>query len=74
MLCAEHQIGLTRLYNRLDDGAFEGLRSAHRELDLAVIDAFGWEPAVLDDTRERNQRLYGLNARIVGGEPAYEPF
>jgi hypothetical protein len=33
--------------------------SAHRDLDLAVIDAFGWEAAVLGDVRERNRRLYG---------------
>jgi hypothetical protein len=29
---------------------------------------------VLNDLRERNHRLYDLNASIVAGEVAYEPF
>jgi len=72
-LGAEHEIGLTTLYNRVDDGAFEALRSHHRDLDLAVVQAFGWEAAMLDDARERNRRLYEANARIVGGD-TYTPF
>ncbi len=72
-LCAEHSIGLTVLYNRLDDGAFNELRSLHRELDFAVIAAYGWELTMLGDTRERNRRLYTLNREIVAGEhPDYE--
>jgi hypothetical protein len=74
VLCSEHAIGLTMLYNRVDDGAFDALRSAHRDLDLAVIDAFGWEAAVLGDMRERNRRLYDLNAKIVAGAVSYRPF
>jgi N-6 DNA Methylase len=66
--CVEHAIGLTDLYNRLDDGAFEDLRSLHRRLDIAVIEAFGWRANVLDDTRERNRRLYELNREIVAGD------
>jgi hypothetical protein len=72
-LCVEHAIGLTVLYNRLDDGAFDELRSLHRELDFAVIAAYGWELTMLGDTRERNRRLYTLNREIVAGEhPDYE--
>ena len=74
VLCSEHTIGLTMLYNRVDDGAFNALRSAHRDLDLAVIDAFAWEAAVLGDVRERNRRLYELNASIVAGAVSYKPF
>jgi hypothetical protein len=70
-LCAEHAIGLTVLYNRLDDGAFDELRSLHRELDIAVIAAYGWEAAVLGDMRERNRRLYELNRQITCGEVGY---
>lgn len=70
-LCAEHSIGLTVLYNRLDDGAFDELRSLHRGLDLAVIAAYGWEAAVLGDMRERNRRLYELNRQITCGEVDY---
>ena len=47
--------------------------SAHRDLDLAVIDAFGWEAAILGDVRERNRRLYELNARIAAGDARYKP-
>jgi hypothetical protein len=73
-LCVQHDIGLTMLYNRLDDGAFEDLRVLHDELDLAVILAYRWQPNVRDDVRERNLRLYDLNARIVAGDLPYTPF
>lgn len=72
-LCAEHGVGLTGLYNLVDDGAFESLRNLHRSLDLAVIAAFGWEPDVLDNLRTRNRRLYDLNAAIVAGKRPYRP-
>jgi len=67
-LCADHAIGLTVLYNRMSDGAFDELRALHRELDLAVTAAYGWEAALLADTRERNRRLYELNRQITNGE------
>ncbi len=73
-LCAEHRIGLTQLYNRVDDGAFVSLREAHAELDLAVIAAYGWTSALLGDVRARNRALYDLNAAVLAGEVAYEPF
>ena len=70
MLCSEHEIGLTTLYNRVDLGAFEGRleRPLHQRLDVAVLGIFGWEGALLDDLPERNRQLYDLNARIVAGE------
>ncbi|MGH2714417.1 MAG: type IIL restriction-modification enzyme MmeI, partial [Thermoleophilaceae bacterium] len=73
-LSTEHAIGLTTLYNRTDEGAFQQLRSLHRDLDMAVVDAYGWEAAMLDDMRERNGRLYELNGRIVAGDLPYDPF
>ncbi len=73
-LCAEHDIGLTLLYNRIADGAFDALRLLHHDLDLAVADAYGWAASVLDDTPERNRRLYDLNAKIVSGAISYKPF
>ena len=73
-LCTEHGIGLTKLYNRLDDGAFSGLARACRALDLAVIAAYGWPASTLDDTTDRNRRLYELNAAIVAGHSDYSPF
>jgi hypothetical protein len=73
-LCLEHQIGLTELYNRVDDGAFDAMRRAHRALDVAVAAAYGWEADLVDDVVERNRRLYALNAAIVSGQMAYQPW
>lgn len=73
-LCSEHQIGLGRLYDRMEDGAYTALAAAHRELDLAVMSAYGWPAATIDDTAERNRRLYDLNAAIVAEPDGYLPF
>jgi hypothetical protein len=73
-ICSEHQIGLGRLYDHVEDGAYTALAAAHRELDLAVISAYGWSAATIDDTAERNRRLYELNAAIVADRGDYTPF
>ncbi len=73
-LCSEHEIGLTKLYNGVDEGAFSALRRAHEELDLAVVAAYGWSSTHLDDVRLRNRALYDLNASILAGDVPYEPF
>jgi len=71
-LCAQHGIGLNDLYNQAEEGAHDELRTEHRELDHAVIRAYGWELDVLGDARERNRRLYTLNQEIVAGHrPEY---
>jgi hypothetical protein len=64
---------LTSLYNALDEGAFTALCQAHIELDLAVVAAYGWSSALLDDIRARNRALFELNAAILAGE-SYTPF
>lgn len=73
-LCREHEVGLTVLYNRLDEGAYTALRAAHRDLDLAVLAAYGWSSALLDDVRRRNHSLFDLNASIRNGLMEYSPF
>jgi len=73
-LCHEHGVGLTRLYNAVDEGAFSALRDAHLALDLAVISAYGWSSSLLDDLRARNRLLFDLNAAILAGEVPYSPF
>lgn len=73
-LCREHGIGLTPLYNAVDEGAFSALRDAHAALDLAVIAAYGWSSALLDDIKARNHALFDLNTAIVAGHVRYEPF
>ena len=41
-LCVEHNIGLTKLYNQMDDGAFADLAALRNALDTAVAEAYGW--------------------------------
>jgi hypothetical protein len=70
-LCSEHEVGLTKLYNRFEDGAFSALRTRHRELDRAVANAYGWPAATIDDTNDVLQRLIALNLRFVSNPDAY---
>lgn len=73
-LCLEHQLGLTKLYNLMDDGAFADLRELHRALDVAVAAAYGWPASVAQDPDELVSRLTELNRKIAIGELAYNPF
>jgi hypothetical protein len=74
-LCTEHQVGLTTLYNHLEDGAFSALAERHRGLDRAVADAYGWPAASTGEPPQAtNERLLALNFAIAGGEQPYFPF
>ena len=73
-VCLERQIGLTKLYNQMDDGAWRDLRDLHAELDEAVAAAYGWPRAVAHDTDKTNRRLLELNRQIAAGECEYHPF
>jgi hypothetical protein len=70
----EREIGLTRLYNEVDDGAYADLAKLHRELDEAVAAAYGWPRAVAHDADETNRRLLELNREIAAGTRPYAPF
>ena len=70
----ERQIGLTRLYNEVDEGAYRDLKELHRPLDGAVAAAYGWPRSAAHDPTESNRRLLELNQAIVAGRLAYEPF
>jgi len=75
LLCREHRIGLTTLYNHLEEGAFAGLFARHRALDRALATAYGWPMTALNDPPEQiNRRLLDLNLAIARGEQAYLPF
>jgi len=50
-ICVEQNIGLTKLYNQMDDGAWKDLRDLHRELDEAVAVAYGWPKSVAHDPK-----------------------
>lgn len=70
----ERGIGLTKLYNELEDGAHEALAALHRQLDEAVAEAYGWPVGAARDSHESNARLLKLNHEISDGETAYAPF
>lgn len=60
-LITKHQVGLTKIYNRMHDGGdtssdIVGLRELHRELDLSVAAAYGWSDIALGHSfRETRQ-------------------
>ncbi len=73
-ICRERQIGLTTLYNQVDDGAFAELSDLHRALDESVALAYGWPRAIAHDSTESNARLLALNEEVASGELRYAPF
>ncbi len=73
-ICFERQIGLTKLYNEVDDGAYRDLRELHDALDEAVAAAYGWPSSAAHDPQESNRLLLELNHTIAAGEIDYHPF
>ncbi len=73
-LCLEHNVGLTKLYNAMDEGAYADLKALHREVDEAVADCYGWPKSVAQSDKELVARLTELNRQIVEGERDYDPF
>ena len=73
-ITVERQIGLTELYNQVDEGAWQELSALHTQLDAAVADAYGWPRPVSKDPLEIVKRLAELHASISAGEIAYDPF
>ncbi|HET6571456.1 MAG TPA: DNA methyltransferase [Solirubrobacterales bacterium] len=72
-VCVEQRIGLTDLYNRVDEGAWSEIAALHSRLDESVARAYGWESAVAHDPLEAKARLARLHAEILAGAP-YAPF
>ncbi len=73
-ICLERQIGLTQLYNEVDDGAYRDLKELHVALDEAVAAAYGWPASAAHDPQESNRLLLELNREITAGRVAYDPF
>jgi hypothetical protein len=73
-ICLEQQIGLTQLYNEVDDGAYRDLRELHVALDEAVAAAYGWPASAAHDPQESNRLLLELNREIAAGRVPYDPF
>ncbi|HET7387504.1 MAG TPA: DNA methyltransferase [Nocardioidaceae bacterium] len=73
-ICTSEQIGLTTLYNAVDEGAWTDLKTLHKELDEAVVDCYGWPGAVAQGDRELVRLLTERNREIVEGGREYRPF
>ena len=73
-LCREQAVGLTNLYNAVDEGAHRRLVRAHEELDSTVAAAYGWPDQAADDPEESVRRLLDLNEKIAAGDLDYAPF
>lgn len=73
-LCLDREIGLTTLYNQLEEGAHRELKGLHRELDRAVADAYGRPRRVAQDEDELVRLLLERNLAIDRGEILYAPF
>ena len=73
-ICTSKQIGLTKLYNAVDEGAWTDLKALHKELDVAVAACYGWPAAVAQDDAELVRRLTERNREIVEGAREYDPF
>ena len=73
LACEQLSKGLTKVYNLMDDGGFVELKAAHRELDLAVAAAYGWDSIMLDDSARLLDALFDLNAQCAV-DPNYAPF
>jgi hypothetical protein len=73
-ICQQEQIGLTTLYNAVDEGAWADLKTLHRHLDVAVAGCYGWPASVAQDDAELVRRLTALNREIAEGGRPYAPF
>ncbi len=73
-ICLEKQIGLTTLYNQVDEGAWQDLAAAHKKLDEAVARCYGWPAKVAHDPLEIKKRLAERHAEIMEDPDSYKPF
>lgn len=73
-ICVAENIGLTGLYNAVDEGAYADLKALHRTLDEAVVACYSWPKSVAQNDTEIVVRLTELNRQISNGEREYHPF
>lgn len=67
-------LGLTELYNRVDDGAYTDLLKLHKTLDAAVATAYGWPKTIAQNDAELVRRLGKLNSDYAAAPGTYNPF
>lgn len=70
----DEPIGLTELYNRVDEGAYADLAKLHRTLDEAVAAAYGWPKKIAQNDDELVRRLGELNIGYAAAPGSYQPF
>ena len=73
-ITVERGVGLTDLYNQVDEGAWQDLAALHKQLDGAVAEAYEWPRAVSEDPLDIVRRLAERHAAIVAGDLDYDPF
>lgn len=67
-------IGLTTLYNAVDEGAWQDIARLHHDLDIEVLKAYGFPLSLRGDPLELKARLAALYAEIQAGQRPYAPF
>lgn len=67
------QLGLTDLYNLVDDGAYEDLSKLHKALDEAVVAAYHWSRTIAQNRDDLRTRIWQLNQQIGEGKGVYAP-
>jgi len=70
----DNQIGLTELYNQVDDGAYTDLSELHRALDEAVVACYGWPKKTAQDDAQLVPKLGSLNVAVADDPTGYSPF
>ncbi|MGH3958525.1 DNA methyltransferase [Mycobacterium sp.] len=71
--CEAESMGLTEIYNIMDDGGFVDLAKAHRQLDVAAADCYGWSAEVAQDIDALRGFLLDLNRTISENPSQYKP-
>jgi hypothetical protein len=69
--CRDHHLGLTDVYNLLDEGGFRDLAAAQAALDRAVSAAYGWRQDVVHHRSSVLRSLLERNLAITAGEIPY---
>jgi hypothetical protein len=72
-LCDKTGLGLTRIYNTMDEGGHRDLAELQLRLDQAVVACYGWPRETAQDLVQLVARLAFRNAEIAAGA-GYVPF
>jgi len=73
-ICRAEEIGLTKLYNSVGEGALAEILDLHKELDQAVADCYDWPVSISQNAMEMVRRLIAFNVEITKGTLDYDPF